>query len=190
LDKTDLFATQLRALYRTAVECVQDPDPAHPGEKVSQISIMFPMVTNLWEVKKARELCEIVRKELGVPEDLRVEIGIMIETPAAAIMADELAKSVDFFSVGTNDLTQYTLAIDRQGTKEVDKYYNAHHPALLRLLETIAQGALANGIWAGICGELGSDLELTEFFINAGYSELSVSPPKILELRQKINSLP
>jgi phosphotransferase system enzyme I (PtsI) len=105
-------------------------------------------------------------------------------------MADELGKAVDFFSVGTNDLTQYTLAIDRQGTKEVDKYYNAHHPALLRLLETIAQGAQANGIWAGICGELGSDLELTEFFINAGYIELSVSPPKILELRQKINSLP
>ncbi|MDR2538298.1 MAG: phosphoenolpyruvate--protein phosphotransferase [Bifidobacteriaceae bacterium] len=199
LDRADIFETQLRALYRTAAE--QVIEGVNPSEKPnvldrhkkftkkSQIGIMFPMVASHWEVDKALEMCAKVREELKVPEDLLVEVGIMIETPAAAIMADDLAKLVDFFSVGTNDLTQYTLAIDRQGTQKVEKYYDAHHPALLRLLENIAKSANESGIWAGICGELGGDLELTEFFINAGFTELSVAPPKVLELRQKINSL-
>jgi phosphotransferase system enzyme I (PtsI) len=181
LDMDDIFKTQLKAIYRAAKECVENDK--------SSVAVMFPMVASVWEVEKAKEMISKVRAELAIPLDTKIEVGIMIETPAAAILADVLAKHVDFFSVGTNDLTQYTLAIDRQGTKEVEKYYDAHHPAILRELEMIAKAARENGIWSGICGELGGDLELTEFFINAGFTELSVSPPKVLPLREKIRSL-
>ena len=115
----------------------------------------------------------------------QVEVGIMIETPAAAIMSRELAKEVQFFSVGTNDLTQYTLAIDRQNAK-LDEFYDAHHQAVLALLQTIVDNAHAEGIWAGICGELGADISLTETFLRMGYDELSVSPSRVLELRKKV----
>ena len=174
LTRPELFRTQLRALYRASA--------------FGKIAIMFPMITSVEEVKKTKEIAAQVREELeeaGVPFDPSVELGIMIETPAAAMISDQLAKEVDFFSVGTNDLTQYTLAIDRQNPK-LDHFYQPHHPAILRLIRMATDNAHKNGIWIGICGELGADLELTETFLAMGIDELSVSPSSVLKLRQKI----
>ena len=142
-------------------------------------------------VRKARKiLCEVQAelKYAGVPFDPKMEVGIMIETPAAALISAELAKEVDFFSIGTNDLSQYTLAIDRQNQR-LEPFFDAHHPAILRLIEMTVQGAHAAGIWCGVCGELGADLSLTKEFVRMGMDELSVSPASILPLRKKIRSL-
>jgi phosphotransferase system enzyme I (PtsI) len=174
LNRPEIFRTQLRALYRASA--------------YGHLSIMFPMVTSVWEVKEARKMCEQVQKELaeeGIPFAEHVDLGIMIETPAAAVISDRLAKVVDFFSIGTNDLTQYTLACDRQNN-DLGRFFNAHHPAVLRLIKMVAENAHKEGIWCGICGELGADLELTETFLSIGIDELSVSPRAVLPLRQKI----
>lgn len=174
LDRPDIFRTQLRALYRASA--------------YGKLGIMFPMVTSVWEVQEARKMCDQVKKELdeeGIPYSPDVEIGIMIETPAAAIMSDRLAKLVDFFSCGTNDLTQYTLACDRQNN-DLGRFFDPHHPAVLRLLKMICDNAHKNGVRVGICGESGADLELTETFLSIGIDELSVSPRSVLPLRQKI----
>lgn len=176
-DREEMFLDQLKALYRAAND-----------QKEAKLGIMFPMIASKWEVEKALEFAHKAAKEVGVDPKI-AELGIMIETPAAAIISDELAKIVDFFSVGTNDLTQYTLALDREGSEKLKPYYNAHHQAILRLLEMVAQNAVNAGIWAGICGELGADLELTENFVNYGFTELSVSPKSVLKLRDKIRSL-
>ena len=173
LTREDIFRPQMRAIYRASA--------------FGPVSVMFPMITSLWEVQQIKAFCAKIREELtaeGIAFG-EVELGIMVETPAAAVISDILAKEVDFFSVGTNDLTQYTLAIDRQNAK-LDDFYDAHHPAVLALLAMIAKNAHAAGIWCGICGELGADLTLTEEFIRMGYDELSVSPGRVLELRKKI----
>ena len=173
LDREDVFKTQLRALYRASA--------------YGNIAIMYPMIISVDEVKKIKEISAHVRQELseaGVPIG-NVEEGIMIETPAAAIISDLLAEEVDFFSIGTNDLSQYTLAIDRQNPK-LDTFFDPHHPAILRLLQMVADNAHKAGIWVGICGELGADLSLTETFIRMGMDELSVSPGSILPLRKII----
>ena len=177
LNRPEIFHTQLRALYRASA--------------FGKLGIMFPMVTSVWEVKEARKMCEQVKKELdaeGKPYSEDVEIGIMIETPAAAVMSDRLAKLVDFFSCGTNDLTQYTLACDRQNN-DLGRFFNPHHPAVLRLLRMVCENAHKNGIWVGICGELGADLDLTETFLSIGVDELSVSPRAVLPLRQKVREI-
>ena len=174
LNRPEIFRTQLRALYRASA--------------FGRLSIMFPMVTSVWEVKEARKMCEQVKAELtaeGIPFSDEVDVGIMIETPAAAVISDRLAKIVDFFSIGTNDLTQYTLACDRQNN-DLGRFFNAHHPAVLRLIKMVAENAHKEGIWCGICGELGADLELTETFLSIGVDELSVSPRSVLPLRQKV----
>ena len=174
LNRPEIFKTQLRALYRASA--------------FGKLGIMFPMVTSVWEVREAKKMCELVKKELtaeGKPFADDVQIGIMIETPAAAVMSDRLAKLVDFFSCGTNDLTQYTLACDRQNN-DLGRFFNPHHPAVLRLLKMVCDNAHKNGVWVGICGELGADLELTETFLSIGIDELSVSPRSVLPLRQKI----
>ena len=152
---------------------------------------MFPMIISVEEVRKARKILREVQAELkyaGVPFDPKMEVGIMIETPAAALISDQLAKEVDFFSIGTNDLSQYTLAVDRQNQK-LESFFDAHHPAILRLIEMTVTGAHAAGIWCGVCGELGADLSLTKEFVRMGMDELSVSPASILPLRKKIRSL-
>lgn len=174
LTRPEIFKTQLRALYRAAV--------------YGNLSIMFPMIISVSEVKKIKEIIAEVKAELkaeGIPYKEDVELGIMIETPAAVMMSRELAKEVDFFSVGTNDLTQYTLAIDRQNQK-LDAFYDPHHPAVLAMIKMAADNAHAEGKWIGICGELGADLELTEEFLKMGLDELSVSPAMVLPLRKKI----
>lgn len=174
LTRYEVFRTQLRALLRASA--------------YGKIAVMFPMITSVEEVREIKTFLETIKAELrfeGIPFDENIELGIMIETPAAAIISDQLAKEVDFFSVGTNDLTQYTLAIDRQNPA-LDKFYNPRHKAILRLLKLIADNAHKNGIWVGICGELGADLELTEAFLSMGIDELSVSPGCILPLRKKI----
>lgn len=177
LTRPELFRTQLRALCRASA--------------FGTIAVMFPMIISTDEVRRAKAILQDVQRELdeqGVKYDSHMEVGIMIETPAAAVMSDELAKEVDFFSIGSNDLTQYTLAIDRQQT-QLDAFFDAHHPAVLRLIgQTIANGH-KEGIWVGICGELGADLALTETFLRMGVDELSVSPPAVLPLREKIRSL-
>lgn len=176
IDRPALFKTQLRAIYRASA--------------FGHICIMFPMITSLWEVRRCKELAAEVRSELtgeGQPIS-NIELGVMIETPAAALIADTLAQEVDFFSVGTNDLTQYTLAVDRQNNK-LEQYYDPHHPALLRMLAEIAKAARDNGIWAGVCGELAADPEMTEWFVDAGYHELSVSPTFTLEMRKRIREI-
>ena len=177
LTRPVLFKTQLRALCRASA--------------FGNLAVMFPMIISVAEVRRCKALLAEVRHELdaeGQAYDPDMAVGIMIETPAAAILSDELAKEVDFFSIGSNDLTQYTLAIDRQQT-QLDDFFDPHHPAVLRLLaQTIANGHKA-GIWVGICGELGADLSLTETFLRMGVDELSVSPPSILPLRAKIRSL-
>ena len=145
------------------------------------------MIISVKEVQEIKEYCSFIEKELhdeGIATG-PVELGIMIETPAAAMISDMLAGEVDFFSVGTNDLTQYTLAIDRQNEK-LDAFYDAHHPAIMRFLEMIASNAHSKGIWAGICGELAGDLSLTDEFLKMGYDELSVAPSRILELRKNV----
>ena len=152
---------------------------------------MFPMILSVEEVRKARKILREVQAELkyaGVPYDPKMEVGIMIETPAAALISAEPAKEVDFFSIGTNDLSQYTLAIDRQNQR-LEPFFDAHRPAILRLIEMTVQGAHAAGIWCGVCGELGADLSLTKEFVRMGMDELSVSPASILPLRKKIRSL-
>ena len=171
LEQPDIFKTQLRALLRAA--------------KYGNLSIMYPMITSVWEVKQIKKIVEEVKEELRAQniEFGEVAQGIMIETPAAVMISRELAKEVDFFSIGTNDLTQYTLAIDRQNPK-LDDFYDAHHPAVLEMIRMVAQNAHAEGIWAGICGELGADLELTEQFLQMGIDELSVSPGRILPIRK------
>ena len=171
LTRPEIFKTQLRALFRASA--------------YGKLAIMYPMITSVKEVHRIKEIVEEVKAELtkqgiefGTPEQ-----GIMIETPAAAMVSDELAKEVDFFSVGTNDLTQYTLAIDRQNTK-LDEFYDAHHPAVLRMISMVAENAHKAGIWAGICGELGADTTLTQEFLAMGIDELSVSPGSILPIRK------
>ena len=149
---------------------------------------MFPMITSVWEVKECKRACQSVMKELtaeGIPFDPETEIGVMIETPASIFIADELAKYVDFFSVGTNDLTQYTLACDRQAN-DLGKFYDPHHPAVLRALKMAADAAHNAGIWIGICGELGADLSLLPTFLALGIDELSVTPNAVLPLRAAI----
>ena len=174
LNRPELFKTQLRALYRASA--------------FGHLGIMFPMVTSVWEVREAKKMCALVKQELkaeGIPYDEHVQVGIMIETPAAAVISDRLAKEVDFFSCGTNDLTQYTLACDRQNN-DLGRFFNPHHPAVLRLLKMVTDNAHKNGIWVGICGELGADLDLTEMFLSIGIDELSVSPRSVLPLRKKV----
>ncbi|MCH5333178.1 MAG: phosphoenolpyruvate--protein phosphotransferase [Agathobacter sp.] len=173
LDRQEIFRTQLRALYRASC--------------YGTISIMFPMIISVDEVKQIKSIIEEVKAGLdeeSVPYR-DVEIGIMIETPAAVMISRELAELVDFFSVGTNDLTQYTLALDRQNPK-LDSFYDSHHPAILKMLQMIVDNGHAGGCWVGICGELGADLTLTETLLRMGFDELSVSPSMILRVRQKI----
>lgn len=172
LTRPEIFRTQLRAILRASA--------------FGKISIMFPMIISVDEVKKIKEIVAEVKAGLdadGISYDKNIELGIMIETPAAVMMAEELAQEVDFFSVGTNDLTQYTLAIDRQN-QSLDEFYDSHHPGLMKMLKMIVDGAHKGGAWAGICGELGSDLSLTKEFLAMGYDELSVSPGRILPLRK------
>lgn len=155
------------------------------------ISIMYPMITSVEEVRKIKEIVAEVKTELkeeGVPFKEDVETGIMIETPAAALISDELAKEVDFFSIGTNDLTQYTLAIDRQNQK-LEPFSNTHHKAVLKLIQMAAENAHKEGIWIGICGELGADTELTETFLRMGIDELSVSAGLVLQVRNQVRSI-
>lgn len=173
LNQEDIFKTQLRALLRASA--------------FGNISIMIPMIASLWEVKKIKQILNEVKNELkvdGIPYN-DVEFGIMIETPAAVMIADELAKEVDFFSIGTNDLTQYTLAIDRQNPK-LDMFYDSHHPAVLKMIQIVIDAAHKEGIWAGICGELGADAELTKKFVEMGIDELSMSPGMILKIKSEI----
>ena len=177
LTRPELFKTQLRALCRASV--------------YGRLAIMFPMIISVEEVRKAKALLAEVMARLkkeGIPCAEQIETGIMIETPAAALVSDALAEEVDFFSLGTNDLTQYTLAIDRQQTK-LDAFFDPHHPAVLRLIEMTAKNAHKAGIWVGICGELGADLSLTEAFLRMGIDELSVSATSVLPLRDKVRSL-
>ena len=173
LTRPEIFKTQLRALFRASA--------------YGNLAIMYPMITSLWEVKRIKEIVEEVKAELNA-EQLEFgnpQQGIMIETPAAVMMSGELAKEVDFFSIGTNDLTQYTLAIDRQNPK-LDKFYDAHHPAVLSMIRMTVENAHKAGIWAGICGELGADTSLTKEFLAMGVDELSVSPGSILPIRKII----
>ncbi|MBR1512127.1 MAG: phosphoenolpyruvate--protein phosphotransferase [Acidaminococcaceae bacterium] len=177
LTRPELFKTQLRALCRASV--------------YGKLAVMFPMIISVEEVRKAKAMLWEARKELlseGVPVADAIETGIMIETPAAALISGELAKEVDFFSIGTNDLTQYTLAIDRQQTN-LDPFFDAHHPAVLRLIEMTVQNAHEAGIWVGICGELAADLSLTATFLRMGVDELSVASASVLPLRAKVRSL-
>lgn len=175
LKRPEIFKTQLRALYRASA--------------FGRIAIMFPMIISVNEVRRIKEIITEVKRELdalgveyGAPE-----LGIMIETPAAVMMSDELAKEVDFFSIGTNDLTQYTLAIDRQN-ESLDEFYDPHHPAVLRMIRMVVENAHKSGIWAGICGELGADKTLTRTFLEMGVDELSVSPASILPIRSIVRN--
>lgn len=176
LSQPDLFKAQLRAIYRAS--------------NFGKISIMFPMIASVDEVHQIKQLLQQVKKELTEEGKQigKVEIGIMIETPAAAMISDELAKEVDFFSIGTNDLTQYTLAIDRQNSA-LENYYNPHHKAIMRLIQLTVENGHKEGIWVGICGEVASDLDVLGEFIQMGIDELSVSPMSILEVRKKIRTL-
>lgn len=177
LTQQDIFRTQLRALLRASA--------------FGRIAIMFPMITAACEVREILEIVASVKEELRAQQiafSPNVELGIMIETPAAALVSDELAKLVDFFSVGTNDLTQYTLAIDRQN-QSLERFFDPHHPAVLKLIEIAAKNAHNNGIWIGICGELGADPALTADFLRMDIDELSVSPACILGLRKQIREM-
>ncbi len=173
LTRTEIFKTQLRALYRASA--------------YGNINIMYPMIANMWEIDRIKEIEKEVRDELkqqGI--DIGdVQTGIMIETPAAVMLSDELAEKVDFFSIGTNDLTQYTLAVDRQNPK-LDSFFDPHHPAVLKMIKMVVDNAHKAGIWAGICGELGADTSLTREFLKIGVDELSVSPGRILPIRKII----
>ena len=177
LDRPEIFKTQLRAIFRAAM--------------YGNIAIMYPMITSLSEIKRIKAIVEEVKQELkdqGVPFREDVEQGIMIETPAAAVISDLLAPEVNFFSIGTNDLTQYTLAIDRQNAK-LDEFYDAHHEAVLRLIKLVVDNSHKAGIWTGICGELGADTSLTETFVKMGVDELSVSPSFILPIRKIVRNM-
>ncbi|MGN1421371.1 MAG: phosphoenolpyruvate--protein phosphotransferase [Eubacterium sp.] len=177
LERPDVFRTQLRALFRASY--------------YGNLGIMFPMITSVWEVKEILNICSSVKKELdneGSEYSENVEIGIMIETPAAAIISDRLAPLVDFFSVGTNDLIQYTLACDRQNP-DIERFCNNHHEAVLRLIEYSTQSAHKNGCWIGICGELAADTSLTEAFLKMGIDELSVSPGYVLKIKDKVRKI-
>ena len=177
LTRPAFFRTQLRALYRASA--------------YGNLGIMFPMVTSVWEVRETKKLIESVKKELdaeGIPYSDHVEIGVMIETPAAAVISDRLAKEVDFFSCGTNDLTQYTLACDRQNN-DLGRFYDPHHLSVIRLLKMVVENAHKNGVWVGICGELGADLDMTETFLAIGVDELSVTPRAVLAVRNKVRSI-
>lgn len=176
LDRPEIFRTQLRALYRASA--------------YGNIAVMYPMIISVDEVRRIRRIAGEVREELqaqGIPMG-QVEQGIMIETPAAALISDRLAKEVDFFSIGTNDLTQYTLAIDRQNSR-LEQFYDPHHEAVLRLIRMVVENAHKEGIWAGICGELGADTSMTEIFVKMGVDELSVSPSFILPVRKIIREM-
>lgn len=176
LSQPDIFKTQLRALFRAAV--------------YGNLSIMYPMITSVEEVEQIYSIVEEVKQELeeqGIQYQIP-EQGVMIETPAAVMISDELAEIVDFFSIGTNDLTQYTLAIDRQNEK-LDEFYNPHHKAILRMIQLVVDSAHAHGKWAGICGELGADTELTEQFVRMGVDELSVAPSMVLKLRKIVREM-
>ena len=176
LERVDMFKTQLRAIYRASA--------------YGKAAIMFPMIISVSEIVRIKEIVEEVKEELR-QNDIPfgdVELGIMIETPAAVIISDQLAAHVEFFSIGTNDLTQYTLAIDRQN-QALEPFYNAHHEAVLRMIQMTIESAHAHGAWCGICSELGADMELTRRFVQMGIDELSVSPPFTLELRQKIREI-
>ncbi len=177
LDRKDIFDTQLRALLRASA--------------YGKLAIMFPMITSVWEIQeiKARikELCARLDSD-KIPYDHNIELGIMIETPSAAILSDELASEVDFFSIGTNDLTQYTLASDRQNPT-VSKYYRQDHDAVLKLIKLTCDNAHRAGIWVGVCGELASDISMTRKLLSFGIDELSVAPPVILPLREKIRNI-
>ncbi len=175
LTRPDIFKTQLRALMRASV--------------YGKLSIMLPMVSSLWEVQEVKRMLTLVKKELtneGTDFDPSVELGIMIETPASVMIAEELAKEVDFFSIGTNDLTQYTIAVDRQGVTGLEKFYDAHHPAVMKMIKMTVDAAHRNNIWAGICGEIAADPTLTEAFLKMGVDELSVSPNAILKIRNAV----
>ena len=177
LTRPEIFRTQLRALYRASV--------------FGNLAIMFPMITSVREVERIKSICEEVKQELsreGIEYSDKVELGIMIETPAAAIISDQLAPLVDFFSVGTNDLTQYTLACDRQNP-DIEEFIDTHHEAILRLIEMSAENAHKNGAWIGICGELAADTTLTERFLRMGIDELSVSAPFVLKVRDAVRKL-
>ena len=177
LTRPDIFKTQLRAILRASA--------------FGRIAIMFPLITSVWEVWKAKEILENVKTELDknqIPYDHHLEVGIMVETPAAALISDKLAKEVDFFSIGTNDLSQYTLVVDRN-IQDSSQFFNPHHPAVLKLIRMTIENAHANHIWVGICGELGADLTLTREFLEMGVDELSVAPYDILPLRKKVRSL-
>lgn len=174
LTRPEIFKVQLRALFRASV--------------YGNLGIMFPMITSVHEVEQILTICDEVKTELyeqGVAYSKTVELGVMIETPAAAIISDKLAPMVDFFSVGTNDLTQYTLACDRQNP-DIESFCNTHHEAILRLIEIAAENAHKNGIWIGICGELAADTSLTEKFLRMGIDELSVSPSFVLKVRDTV----
>ncbi|MCM1047953.1 MAG: phosphoenolpyruvate--protein phosphotransferase [Clostridiales bacterium] len=178
LTRTEIFKTQLRALYRAGC--------------YGNLAIMIPMVISLEEIQMVREIISQVQKELkeeGVPYKEDVELGIMIETPAAALISDKLAKEVDFFSIGTNDLSQYTMAIDRQN-QNLQPFFNPHHEAVFKLIEMSVEAIHKEGKWAGVCGELAADLEVTERLIKMGIDELSVSPGLLLKVRQKIREMP
>jgi len=173
LEQPDIFKTQLRAIFRAGV--------------YGNLSVMYPMITSLWEVQQIKKIVREVQKELeeaGIPWK-ELEQGIMIETPAAALISGELAGEVNFFSLGTNDLTQYTLAADRQNER-LERFYDPHHPALLRLIAQVAENGHRGGCWVGICGELAGDLSMTEAFVRMGIDELSVSPSMVLPLRKRI----
>ena len=174
LTRPEIFKTQLRALYRASV--------------YGNLGIMFPMITSVKEVERIKEICEEVKAELrsdGIEYSDKIELGIMIETPAAALISDRLAPMVDFFSVGTNDLTQYTLACDRQNP-DIEEFIDTHHEAILRLIEMSAENAHKNGAWIGICGELAAATTLTERFLRMGIDELSVSPSFVLKVRDAV----
>ena len=176
LKQPEIFKTQLRALFRAAV--------------YGNISVMYPMITSTEEVEQIYAIVDEVKKELeeqGIQYKIP-EQGIMIETPAAVMISDELAKMVDFFSIGTNDLTQYTLAIDRQNEK-LDDFYRPHHKAILRMIQMVVDNAHRSRKWVGICGELGADPELTEQFVRMGVDELSVAPSMVLKLRKIIRNM-
>ena len=177
LNRPELFRTQLRALYRASA--------------FGHLKIMFPMVTSVWEVLEAKKLCDEVKQELkeaGIPFDGNVQVGVMIETPAAVLISDLLAKEVDFFSCGTNDLTQYTLACDRQN-KDLGRFFDPHHPAVLRALKLVCENAHRYGREVGVCGELAADMTMTEEFLNMGMDELSVAPGAVLPLRNKVREI-
>ena len=177
LSRPEIFKTQLRALYRASA--------------YGKLAVMFPMVSSLWEVQEAKRLCTAVMAELKkerIPFDSELELGVMIETPAAVMIAPELAKEVSFFSIGTNDLTQYTIAVDRQSIQGLERFYDPKHPSVLRMIKMTADAAHEAGIWAGICGELAADCSLTDTFIKMGIDELSVSPRFVLPVRNAVRS--